>query len=74
MSEKNVSELLNIVRAGAGVTLEAHGLTADDVLPVAAAAAKADVPLRVRGAGALHWATRDLIHIAEAGKGHVIFE
>ncbi len=72
MAEKNVSELLNIVSAGAGVTLEAHGLTADDVLPVAAAAAKADVPLKVRGA--LHWATRDLIHIAEAGKGHVVFE
>jgi antitoxin (DNA-binding transcriptional repressor) of toxin-antitoxin stability system len=50
MAEKNVSELLNIVRAGAVVTLEAHGLTADDILPVAAATAKADVPLKVRGA------------------------
>ena len=48
MSEKNVSELLNIVRAGAGVTLEAHGLTADDVLPVAAAAAKAEPTKKLR--------------------------
>lgn len=69
---KNVSELLNIVRAGAGVTLEAEGLTADDVMPLARAASESNVTLCVRGA--LHWRTSDLVHIAKAGKGQVIFE
>ncbi len=36
---KNIGDLLNIVRAGAGVVLGAQGLTADDVLPLARAAA-----------------------------------
>lgn len=69
---KNISELLNIVRAGAGVTLDAEGLSVDDVLPLARAAAQASVPLRVRGA--LHWRTHDLVTIAKAGTGQVIFE
>ena len=47
---KNISELLNIVRAGAGVVLEAEGLTADDVLPLARAASESEVTLTVRGA------------------------
>ena len=72
MLEKNVSELLNIVRAGAGVTLRAEELTVDDVLPLARAAAQSQVPLRVLGA--LHWRTHDLVQIATSGKGRVIFE
>ena len=47
---KNTSELLNIVGAGAGVVLDAEGLTADDVLPLARAASEANVTLTVRGA------------------------
>jgi hypothetical protein len=47
---KNISELPNIVRAGAGVVLDAEGLTADDVLPLARAASEANVTLTVRGA------------------------
>jgi antitoxin (DNA-binding transcriptional repressor) of toxin-antitoxin stability system len=72
MADKNVSELLNIVRAGAGVTLTAENLTVDDVMPVARAAGEANVPLRVRGA--LQWRTHDLVQIAKAGNGQVIFE
>ncbi len=69
---KNISELLNIVRAGAGVVLEAEGLTADDVLPLARAASEAKVTLTVRGA--LHWRTHDLVTIAKAGGGQVVYE
>ncbi len=69
---KNISELLNIVRAGAGVVLESEGLTADDVLPLARAASEANVTLTVRGA--LHWRTHDLVTIAKAGGGRVIYE
>ena len=71
MSDKNVSELLNIVRAGAGVTMEAVHFTADDVMPVAQACAEEGVALYVHGA--MGWRTQDLINIAKAGKGQVRF-
>ena len=71
MSDKNVSELLNIVRAGAGVTMEAIHFTVDDVIPVAQECAEVGVPLFVHGA--MGWRTQDLINIAKVGKGQVIF-
>ncbi len=71
MSDKNVSELLNIVHAGAGVTMEAVHFTADDVMPVARACGEQKVHLFVQGA--MGWRTKDLIDIAEAGKGQVVF-
>lgn len=71
MSDKNVSELLNIVNAGAGVTMEAIHFTFDDIMPVAEACARAGVPLYVHGA--MGWRTRDLIAIAKTGKGQVVF-
>ena len=71
MSEKNVSELLNIVEAGAGVTMQAIHFSVDDIMPVARACGKATVPLRVEGA--MDWRTQDLIAIAKAGKGQVVF-
>jgi hypothetical protein len=37
----SISELLNVVRAGAGVAPGAEGRTADDVLPFARAASEA---------------------------------
>lgn len=72
MPEKNVSELLNIVRAGAGVTLRVEELTVDDVLPIARAAGESKVPVRLQGA--LKWRTHDLVQIAELGKGSIVFE
>ncbi len=69
---KVISDLLNIVRTGAGVVLGAEGLTADDVPPLARAASEANVTLTVRGA--LHWRTHDLVTIAKAGGGRVIYE
>jgi hypothetical protein len=72
MPEKNVSELLNIVRAGGGVTLNTEELTVDDVLPVVRAAGEAQVQVRL--VGALQWRTHDLVQLAQAGKGRVIFE
>ena len=71
MSDKNVSEILNIVKAGAGVTMEAIHFTADDVMPVAVACAEQGVRLYVHGA--MGWRTADLINIAKAGKGQVIY-
>lgn len=71
MSEKNVSELLNIVKSGAGVTMQAIHFAPDDVLPVAHACGEARVPLHVEGA--MDWRTKDLIAIAKAGKGHVVY-
>ena len=72
MPDKNVSELINIVRAGAGVTLRAEELTVDDVLPIARAAGEAKVVVRV--IGGLQWRTHDLVQIAKVGEGCVIFE
>ena len=71
MADKNVSELLNIVRAGAGVTMEAVHFTVDDVMPVAQECAEQGVTLYVHGA--MGWRTQDLINIAKAGKGRVRF-
>jgi hypothetical protein len=72
MPEKNVSELLNIIRAGAGIALPAEHFAVDDVLPLAMAAGEAQVEFRLRGA--LHWRAHDLVEIARVGKGMVIYE
>jgi hypothetical protein len=70
---KVISDLLNIVRTGAGVVPGAEGLTADDVPPLArAAAAEANVALTARRA--LHWRTHDLVMLAKAGGGRVIYQ
>lgn len=72
MPEKNISELLNIVRAGAGITLRAEEVTVDDVLPLARAAASSKVPLRL--IGALRWRTHDLVRLAQASEGTLVVE
>ena len=72
MPDKNVSELINIVKAGAGVTLRTEELTVDDVLPIARAAGETKVIVRL--IGGLQWRTHDLVQIAKVGQGCVIFE
>lgn len=70
MSDKNVSELLNIVDAGGALSLHAEHYSVDDILPLAMACGKAQVHLEVRGA--LDWRTSDLVKIARAGRGMVV--
>lgn len=70
MSDKNVSELLNIVQAGGGLSLRAEHYSVDDILPLAKACGDARVHLEIHGA--LDWRTSDLIQIAKNGKGMVI--
>lgn len=71
MSDKNVSELIHIVNAGAGITMAAVHYTAEDVLAVARKVGDAGVALQVHGA--MDWPTKDLIEVAKAGKGRVVF-
>jgi len=71
MSDKNVSELLNMVEAGANLSLRAEHYSVDDVIPLAAACGKARVQLELRGA--LDWRTHDLVELAKIGDGMLIF-
>ncbi len=72
ITEKNVSEMIEIVRAGAGLTLDASTLTVDDVVPIVTEAAKSSVTIQIRQAGG--WQTKDLVRLAALGKGSVHFE
>lgn len=72
MSEKNVSELMAIARAGGGLALSATHYTMDDLLPIARAAAESGAPLHIKDA--LDIRTTDLVRLATEGKGCVRFE
>lgn len=72
MVEKTVSELISIVRAGGGLTVKAAEFTIDDLMPIVRAAAESGAYIRVTGA--LHWRAKDLVRLAEVGRGHVSFD
>ena len=71
MSDKNVSELLNMVEAGASLSLRAEHYSVDDIIPLAAACGKSQVRLELRGA--LDWRTHDLVELARIGEGMLVF-
>ena len=70
MSIKNVSELLNLVGAGAPLKLKASHYAIDELLTVANACANQGVTLEIEGA--LYLRTADLLEIAKIGQGKVI--
>lgn len=72
MPEKTVSELISIVRAGGGLTVRAAEHTIDDLLPIARAAADSGALVRI--SGALGWKAKDLVRLAQAGRGHISFD
>jgi hypothetical protein len=71
-SLKTTDELIEIARAGGGFVLEVGRRNTDELVRIAAAARKSGSTVVFR-----KMATRkqeSLMKIAEAGKGHVIFE
>jgi hypothetical protein len=71
---KNISQILNIIRAGGGVTFDASpgsNRNPERLEEVARAAAKARVTVTISGIG--YKQTRELESIARAGRGRVVF-
>lgn len=70
---KTMSQILDIIRAGGGVTFDASlsNRNPKKLQEVAEAAAKAGVTVTISGLG--YKQTRELESIARAGKGRVVF-
>lgn len=68
---RSTDELVRIVGAGAGLTMEAAGRSTADLVRIAEAAADWGVPVTLRGVQ--DRSADDLVLIAEAGQGTVIF-
>jgi len=68
---RHISELLNLVSLGAGLEIEAGTRPTADLVALAEAANASGATLILRGAGLRY--TGDLLKIAAAGKGRVIF-
>jgi hypothetical protein len=69
---KTPEQLINILRAGGGLILDAATRLPDQLTQMAAAAAGSGATLVLRNAD--YRAPDDLINIAAAGRGRVIFE
>jgi hypothetical protein len=69
MSIKNVSELLNLINAGAPLKVKASHYAIDEFFTIANACANAGVALEIEGA--LYLRTADLLEIAKLGQGKV---
>ncbi len=69
---RTVEELVSIAAAGGGMTLNMRELMTADIIRIAEAASIENAKLVVTGTNGRP--TQDLIRIAEAGKGLVVFE
>lgn len=69
---RSIEELLKIAQAGGGFKLDASRCTTDDVVKLAEVIGRCGAELRI--SKIYSKSTDDLVKIASAGKGHVIFE
>ena len=69
---RTTSDLIQIVRAGGGISVDAKLRTTSDLIQIARAAQMSRVNVIFRGMSLRM--TADLIQIARAGNGHVTFE
>jgi hypothetical protein len=69
---KTTDDLINIMRAGAGMRIDVLGRTTDELMQIAAAAKSGGGQLTIVGMSVYN--TGDLMRIGRAGSGHVIFE
>ncbi|MDX1400477.1 MAG: hypothetical protein R3245_01015 [Kiloniellales bacterium] len=69
MSVKNVSELLNIIEAGAPIKIKASHFAIDELLTIANACGQKGVNMEIEGG--LYLRTADLLDIARVGNGRV---
>ncbi len=68
---KTVDQLVRIAAAGAGFTIDAKSLNADQMVRVAAAASAKSAQISIRDAA--HLTTDQAVRIAAAGNGVVVF-
>ncbi len=69
MSVKNVSELLNIIHAGAPIKIKASHFAIDELITIANACGQDGVKMEIEGG--LYLRTADLLDIAKVGQGQV---
>jgi len=72
LSMKTTDELIGLAKAGAGFVLDAGRRSTDELIRIVAAARKSGSTIILRKVALRK--TEALTRIAEAGKGHVIFE
>ena len=72
MLDKDVDDLIHIAAAGGGFSLDSARHSVDDLTRIAAAAAGTGT--RIAVSRATRMSTEDLIRIATAGRGAVIFD
>ena len=72
LAELPIDDLVRLVRAGAGLRLEAAGRSTDDLVRLAAAGRAESARVVLRGVSGLP--VDDLVRIARAGAGFVSFE
>ena len=68
----SVDDIIKVVASGGGVILSAEGRTVSDLVRISATAADGESTIVIKNAGT--WLTSDLVHIAAAGRGHVMIE
>ena len=71
LASKQTDDLVRIVEAGGGLTLDASNRSTDDLVLIAEAAASSDARVTFRKVGGRD--TDELVLIAEAGGGNVGF-
>ena len=69
MSIKNVSELLNIIKAGSPIKIKASHFAIDKLLTIANACGQLGTKMEIEGG--LYLRTADLLEIAKVGNGQV---
>jgi len=72
LSMKTTDELIELVRAGGGLVLDAGRRSTDELVRIVTAARKSGSTIILRKVALRK--NEALMRISEAGKGHVIFE
>ncbi len=69
---KMTEQIVQVILAGGGVSVDAQTKMTEHLLEIASAAAEAGTPVVLRNANSKM--TAELVEIARAGKGKVLFE
>jgi DNA replication protein len=70
--ERSNEDLIQIAAAGGGLVLDANGRDVAGLMQIAAISRKRESTLYLKNCGGMN--TADLMNIAAAGSGHVVFE
>jgi len=70
--DRSTDDLVKIVAAGGGLILDAEGKSTDELMKIVRAAGKGEALVTIRNMG--EKTTEELISLAAAGDGMVVFE